>query len=254
MILFLALGLSLLEWRVSLNNMATEYNGFGSLRMTLERRSPAPARTRVLMPWLIGWLPIKARLWAYLTLRTAMLGATLWWAQSVYGLTAAAFLGILIATTFEYDYWEHYAELLGVLACLHGGYWGAAAGAFLWGLSKETALFAPAVTLLGGNGLAGVAGCVGWAAARLIQGKGASYCARWTWKAYNWPDLKAAFTNLDAAPLWAVVWTIGGIAAIALGHEPSRWCALLWIIASWTMARVRETRVLLPIALWMVIL
>jgi hypothetical protein len=43
---------------------------------------------------------------------------------------------------------------LGVLACLHGGYWGAAAGAFMWGLSKETAFLSPALTWASGNELA----------------------------------------------------------------------------------------------------
>jgi hypothetical protein len=251
-ILFLALGLTLLEWRVCLSNMDSAFNGFGALRATLRKTNMAPMRYRPLMAWLIGWLPIKARLGGYLTLKAILLGATLLWAQGVYGTAAALVLGILIATTIEFDYWEQYVELLGVMACLHGGYWGAAVGAFLWGLSKETALFAPALTWSSGNELAGVAGWVGWAITRLIQGKAELYCERWTWKAYNWPDLKSAVKRLDAAPWWAVVWTIGGILAIARGTDPARWCALLWLISGWTMARARETRLLLPVALWIV--
>jgi hypothetical protein len=89
--------------------MATEYNGFGSLRHDARTPlAPPRAHARVLMPWLIR---LAAHQSAAVGLpdpangdvgRDVVVGA-----QSVYGLTAAAFLGILIATTFEYDYWEH---------------------------------------------------------------------------------------------------------------------------------------------------
>jgi hypothetical protein len=51
----------------------------------------------------------------------------------------------------------------------------------------------------------------------LTQGKAGTLCERWTWKAYNWPDLKHIIERLDAAPVWAVAWTMGGIAAIVWG-------------------------------------
>jgi len=239
MILAIA-ALAVLELQVCRKNIGAEWNGYGAIDGTFTKTNLAPMRYRVLVPWLLGWIPRKTRIWIYLVLKAALVGLTLWAAQRVIGEWQP--LALLIAVSFQFDYWDQYLELLGILGCMSGHPWVVGVSALFWGLSKETALIAPIIHPMG------VFGWVGMAIARLAQGDAELYCKRFTFLAYNWPDLKACIQRKDPYPAIAVVWSLFAIYAVIQGASP---LILAYVIAAWTLARAREIRVLLPTAVWM---
>lgn len=228
--LFLALLVSFIEYNTTKGNMGTVYNGYGAIEGVRKKKSPAPVRYRVLIPWLI---PKNKAL--YLVARFALVLCVFLVAD------ARVLLALLIISTMEYDYWDQYAELLGALLIMTGTVWGAVMGAVIWGLSRETVLlgvlFGPHRLLVAGVGIAVLA------LVRIVQGKAKLYCERWTLLAYNWPDLKLAWRRGDARPYWSVLWSIGAVLASPL-------CIPI-VAVGWLLGRARETRIFLLCALFM---
>lgn len=249
--LALAACLSALEWRCTRRNIGTPYNGYGALEAPLWRAGQAPMSTRVLLPLLVGWMPEPARLVAYIVAKMALL----WTALGTYGVMLGpapmAMLAVLIATTFEFDYWDGYGELVGLLLCLTGRPGLIIVGATVWAMSRETVLMAPLLAWPWG-----LIGPVVWAAILLWQGFPALYCERWMLPT-NARDVRAAWRRLDAGVALSLLATIASpIMALSPAAMPpplgrAAWAPLAWIVAGWTMGRARETRIFMPVALWL---
>lgn len=268
-----AMGLGMLEWRVVRGNVGAVWNGWGAVGGTWRRDNGAPMRGRVLVPWVLWMLgktlrvaeDPKGLLVAYQVLKVGLLAGALAVVEALLGVKGMLVVAVLVATTFEFDYWDCYGELLGVGLVLwgaqSGALWAVAVGGVVWGLSKETALLAPVLGLLGGGvwcGLAGMAGPVVIGVVRVVQGRAELYCARWTLRVYNAGDLRRAVARWDVGPYLSIAWTVATVGAVVLGRGAmeevmgrTAGVALAWPVAGWLMARARETRVFLPCALWM---
>lgn len=248
--LSLAVVLGLLDWRVTRRNMGAPYNGYGALGGTLWRVNASPMRGRVLMAWLVGWLPEPARVVAYLVAKWGLCWGVLAVYASLAGPVACLVLAGLIACTLTFDYWDGYAELLGICLCLTGRPGAAVVGSVVWGLSRETVLLAPVLAWPWG-----LVGVLVRGLTMVWQGAAPLYCERWTLRALNVPDVKAMWRRLDDHMLMSLLWTVA-TPIVMLGSLPepfarTAWAPAVWIVAGWLLARARETRVFLPAALWL---
>ena len=284
--------LAALEFRACRANIGSEYNGYGAIQGVLARTGHAPGRYRVLVPWLVCWLPVRWRLVSYLAHKWGLMGLSLVVARSLVGESGALALGLLMAATFEFDYWDCYAELLGVGLCLSGEPWQVLVGVVVWGVSRETVFLAVPLAFLSGGweaGIASLAGVVVWWLIRQYQGKADLYSGRWkmrksrlgAWRGlkgkvpgwrywlgvvaigtinpYNATDLRRAWDHKDTGVLLSVVFTLAGVGTALfsranMGPALARtaWIGLGWLVAGWTLARARETRLFLPVGLWIV--
>ena len=257
-VILIWISLIALELRVTRRNINNWATGYGSMAATLERNSKAPMRYRVLAAWTVGRLPLRYWPGGYMSLKYLLMGAALFIAYPLLGLAGVAVLAVLTASTFEYDYWDCYAELAAVGLILYGEPWAVLTGAVLWGLSKETVFLAPALALFAGGlhcGLIGLAGPLMFLLAMVIQGKAKLYCKRWTARVYNAADLRIAWAVKDSGMLLSLTWMIAAVLVALFGKlahpfAGTAWLGLGWFVAGWTLARARETRVFLPAALW----
>ena len=166
-------------------------------------------------------------------------------------------MGLAIVLTIEFDYWDQYAEVNAILAILSGNTPLIIATAIMWGLSKETSLSLLLVAITTWS-IAPLAGVVALAATKQIQGKARLYCERRTFWAYNIPDLKAAWSRKDPFPYIAVAWSIAAMSSLLWtpimpeAMQRTAWMVPMYVVAAWQLARVREIRVLLPTAIWMI--
>jgi hypothetical protein len=212
-------------------------------------------RYRVLVPWLLGGKTSRVAVVAYTLIKAILLGAVLWTSQRVLGNWV--WLALIIMATWQFDYWEQYAELFGILGMLSGEPWLIIVSAVVWGLSKETAWALIPMALVTGywGALSGVAVLI---LVRLVQGKAPLYCERWTFWTRNWTDLKAMQERGDPYPLVAIVWSLAALASLLWGDQMSvvlqrtAWMVPVYLVTAWTMARPREIRILLPTAIWMI--
>lgn len=274
--------LGLLEWRVVKGNRGAEWNGYGALLGVIKRDRPAPMRYRVLMGWVLAAAARVGRFTIrpvhYQAVKTALMVGALAVAQELVGTAGMLAVALGCAVVMEFDYWDCYAELLGVGLVLLGsrefgigelGNWGlglVVLGGVVWGLSKETVLLAPVLAMVAAGGAAtapvlaaGMAGPLALGLVRAVQGRAELYCERWTWRVYNWPDLRAAWERRDVGMglslVWMALWGYGnwGFGIRDWGGVMGRtaWVAVAWLVAGWTLARARETRVFLPTVLWM---
>jgi len=247
-----------LELRVTRRNVNNRYTGYGSMAATLERNSQAPMRYRVLAAWTVGRLPLRYWMDGYMALKYGLMGAALFIAYPLIGLAGVAVLAVLMAATFEFDYWDCYAELAAVGLILYGEPWAVLLGALLWGLSKETVFLAPALALFAGGlycGLIGLAGPLLFLLVMVVQGKTKLYCERWTARVYNAHNLGIAWARKDFNTFLSIAWTLAAVVVALSGKlaQPfasTAWLGLGWFVAGWTMAIGRETRVFLSAALW----
>ncbi len=259
-----AAALGLLEWRIVLSNVGARWNGYGAVAGVLSRDSDAPMRYRVLVPWLMRVCRCSSVV-LYQVMKVLLLAGALVVAERLLGTAGTLTLAVLVATTFEFDYWDCYAELLGVGLILWGGEIGdwrlAAAGGVVWGLSRETAAVAPVLGWLAGGwwiGVAALAGPVAMGVVRVVQGRAGLYCERWTLRAYNARDLRLSAERRDVGPWYSILWTVVTVGLVVLDARVTTGVmartagmAGVWLAAGWLMGRARETRVFLPCALWM---
>ena len=251
------LSVAALDFRVTRGNLGSPWNGYGAVRGVWRRTNKAPMRYRPLVAWLIGWLPPGARLPAYLVVKYGLLAGAFVAAYPLIGGAGLVVLALLIATTLDFEYWDCYAELLSVGLVLSGSVWLVAVGALTWGLSKETFPLALPLALFSWGlwcGLAALVAPIVWGLMRLYQGKATLYCGRGE---YNASDLRAMFRKGDVVMFTTIAWVVGGV-AIMLARRAvmppalalTAWAPLMWFGASIALARMRETRVIMPAALW----
>lgn len=283
---WLALGIA--ELRCVQRNFGAVWNGYGAIPGTIQRNNQAPMRYRVLVPWLIGWVPGRWRTTTYLAVKWLLMGVALAAAYPLLGRAGTVVLALLMAGTFEYDYWDSYVELLGTALCLYGNPWWALVGAVLWAMSKETVFLAPFLAFAAGGWMAGAAGAAGivvWAAVHRYQGKAEVYSGRWSdrwakleevWGSrdsrgwlhrglslgltlalnpYTVQDFKKCRDLVDLGVVFSVAWTLAALgvalwADLPPALERTAWVGMAWLVAGWTLARARETRIFLPTGLW----
>ena len=260
-LLLLSLAVGGLEWRALFYNSHSPYNGLGAIPGTLTRDNAAPMRYRVLVPWMLAPVPERWRGWLYQPVRTLLFFFALVAVEQLLGMRAALVVALLAASVIEYDYWDCYAELLGVALCLSNNVILVALGAALWGLSRETAALAPILALVASGpaaGLMALTGPTAVALVRAVQGHADLYCERWTFRVYNLTDLRAMRRDRDITPLVSIAWTVATVAVVLFGRGAmpgplarTAPLAMVWIAAGWMMARARETRVFMPVALWL---
>lgn len=258
MLAFLAL--AALDFRVTRANMGSPWNGYGAMLGALHRNNQAPMRYRVLMAWTVGRLPDRYRLAGYLAVKYALLALAFAAAYPLLGGPGLVLLALLLATALEFEYWDCYGELAAVGLCLSGEPWLVALGGALWATSRETWPLAVPLALFAGGpwaALASLSAPLAWAFIRYRQGYAPRYCEWWTMRAYNLPDLRLARRRLDAAMLTSLLWAGPGLALIVARRAAmpaplalTAWAVPAWIVAAWLFGRARETRTILPAALW----
>lgn len=251
LVFVVALLLAAIEFRTTRWNIGTPHNGYGALRGALARVTVAPMSNRVLLPWLVGWLPWPYRLGAYLIAK----GMLCWWALALYeplaGPVGVLILAILILSTIRFDYWSGYAELVGVLLCLTGQPAAVVVGAVVWGMSRETVLLAPFLAWPWG-----LIGPAVFLAVAVWQGLPPLVCSRW-WLPRNARELHFMWKQPDLGTALSLALSIATLVMVLSERElppplgRTAWAPLMWIGAGLTIARTRETRVLLPATLWL---
>lgn len=247
-------------------NYGTPYNGLGAAEGTMQRVLPAPMAYRVLVPWLVGMgerlgLP---RLEVYEALKIALVAGALWSVEQAWGWAVAIVTAGLLVATFNYDYWDWAAEMMGVQLALTGRMELALVGVVIHALSRETAWLDGLAFGLAGGELwqAGVVFVVGWGvliAVRLWAGKHELYCERWMWQ----ENVAAVRAWWQGRPWWLSdiamsVWVCGLAVAGAVrcqvdGCQVSGvagWLVVLFLGAGWLMAKAEETRVFSVVLPW----
>lgn len=270
--LCVALALTGLEWRVTAWQCGTKWSGFGAMPGVWRGASSRPQLHRVLVPGIL-W-PIRKRIgWqillGYIIVRGALLWGAMWTLMEWQGVTVAAVVAVGYAVTIEFDYWSQAAELFAVSLILTGTESGVAAGVLVWALSKETCWLAvPMVGVIAWRELGTVD--AGMAMGGLVLGltiliRGSIvwhmgwkplYCERVMLFRHNLPELfdLKMWKGMDPQPLSAAVLTaLGLVASFApmpgvLGD--TRWVVWVLLAAGWIGARSRETRVFLPVWIW----
>ncbi len=273
LIVLLGLVLTLVESRITRGNLGTTYNGYGAIPGVLDRTALHPMRHRVLMAWIVGWLPetagrgIPVRALAYQTVKGVFITAALlaaYFCAYDRSMVSVLALALLVMVTMEFDYWDCYMELAGAAVCLTGDVIAATLVMPLWAASRETWAFgALLVALASGNFTDAVPvlmmGGLWYAMVWHVQGPAPLYSHRWAMRAYNWNDLwRCIYYRPDSGPALAILWTLGTLAAVAFGRglmpahlARTAWVAVAWLVAGWLMGRAREVRVFLPTAIWM---
>lgn len=236
-------------------NYGSRYNGLGALEGTWKMTNQAPMAYRVLMAWLVAWLPNGLQLHVYQAVKTLALACGLWLVGLGLGTAAALGLAGLLAITFRYDYWDWEIEILCIGLALTGDFRLALVGAIVWGLSRETAPLAGVVFWLrepdlhGAGAVAVTAGLV-MLAVRMAVGEKELYCER-VMVRRNLANLKHAWDNRQnpmaawGHPGRAVFITLLGLGAAvsqALGWP----VIILSLAAGWIFALADEVRVFTP--------
>lgn len=286
--IILTVALALLEFRIAQANIGSTWNGYGAIHGAITKTGAAPSRYRVLVPWLLAPVPREHRQSAYLALKVVLIFLSLVAARLVVGDVGLLVLALFMALSFEYDYWDCYTEIIGVCLILSGNLWLVLLGSIVWGLSKETSPLAVPLALFSGGLWAMVVSLVAPVTLLLVmrfQGKAELRHGRWSkrkmrlnaWRRteqrlpvrllgivafsvvgpYNPGDMKLAATRRDMGPWISLGWTLLAVAlAVVVWGTPlaqTYWIGLAWVLAGWTIARVRETRIMLPTAIWMAI-
>jgi hypothetical protein len=287
-VIVLAAALVLLEFRASQGNVGVTFNGLGATDGALNRSSHAPMRYRVLVPWLLWPFSRLVRLRVYVIIKALLIFFSLVAVRPLVSDLGLAVFAIALTLTFEFDYWDCYVEVIAVCLLLTGEPVYALIGTTLWALSKETVLIAPVVGFFAGGpmvALASLPGLLVWWLMHKRQGKASLYYPRWearwqrlrAWRnakdkpalpiywaiglaivligVYNPADLKMAPKRRDAGPFISVLYTLFVVIVALLNRDPALsgtiWLALVWPLAGWTLVRARETRVMLPSAIWL---
>ena len=253
------LGLCALEMRATSHNLGLPWNGIGAVPGVRDRTAKAPMRYRVLVPWLLRLAPVRWQALGYFLVKWAIMALAVLAARPLVGVLGMTVLALLMAVTFEYDYWDGYAELLGVALVLSGEPGAVLLGAALWALSRETVWLAPILAFAGSGAILGAVALVGplvWCLVRLRQGRAEMYCHRWTLRTYNAADIRAMRERVDVGLIVSFAWCLAVLVVVLWADLPpvldrTRALALVWIVAGWVLGRARETRVFLPSALWL---
>jgi len=257
--LALAFALDRVQLKIGERTYGARFNGIGCIDDVNARRAQAPMAYRVLLPWLIGLIERvipgtrKYRLVAlYEPFKVLSLTLLLALMAQVLGAMTALVFAVLVAATFYYDYWDWPFEVIAVVAGMSGDPSLTLGACILAALSRETAILGAlayfCVTLdYYHAALLIIAVLCIQMAVRLYVGERQHY---WhdNMVMVNRNDIRELFDN---HPFYfgeialAIIITLATLASIISGLSGPAWpVAIAAILASWTLARVSETRVL----------
>lgn len=257
--LALAFAIDRVQLKLGERNYGSRFNGIGCIDDVNQRRAQAPMAYRVLYPWLIGLIEHiiprvrKHRLVAlYEPLKVLSIALLMALMAQVLGATTALVFAILVAATFHYDYWDWPFEVMAIVAGMSGDPLLTLGACLLAALSRETAIlgalayFCTTLDYYHAALLAIVVLCIQMAV-RLYVGPQRKYWSD-NMLLVNWNDIRELFDNHPfyfGEIAMAIIITLATIASIVSGLSGPAWpVAIAVILASWTLARVSETRVL----------
>lgn len=252
--LFVAWLLDGAQFMVTHRNYKAIYNGFGAIESTRAKKALAPMAYRVLVPWLVGWIEDDtARLWAYEAVKVLLMAGCLTVCASLYGPLAALLMGCLWCSTFLFDYWDNYAEMLGLLLALTGNVYLACLGGVIAALSRETAGIIPFIFWSVAGFPSPWVFVATWGTilgVKMRIGHRKMYCPRFTIK-HNWGALRSLREGwFLSMPFISVVWTLLALVSWRIGVVPAAWAVLVILVACWTMGGITEPRIFRATAIW----
>ena len=254
--IFVAWLLDVAQFQIAADNYSSLYNGFGAIDSIRAKKAAAPMAYRVLLPWLVGWItPPGWRLVAYELVKIGLMATALGLYANMCGTMAALVMGVLWVSTFRFDYWDVYVEVLAFVLCLTTSLPLALLGAFLGALSKETAGILPILYLtLTGDWLGAFwVALVCWGTLLLVRaytGYRPMYCSRLMIR-QNWKDLLALKDGWILSPQFvSLVWIVGGLWATFAPNVPGGWIVPVLLVAGGTMGRIVEPRIFLSTSIW----
>jgi len=279
LILVSAAMLTRISYVISERNIGAWANGYGCIQSILDKSAKAPMSNRVLMALLLKKIPQSLRLFFYFFFFFVGVFSLLLTCKSFFGLQFALALVVLIPFTIRYDYWDWIPELGAVVSCASGNATAAVIWCFFSALSRETSLVMPIVWATSGHDVLVSAILTAeiffvFALVRKWQGEKEKYCEAimldrngkelkewlnsslipikmvqdvWQQKStfYN-IKLKTSFDDMTST----VAITIASIFCIAHFGLPFSMPIMLFLVAGWTFAIARETRVFAPILMW----
>jgi hypothetical protein len=265
--IFLVLLLDNAQFRICKPNYNNPYCTFGAIDNINKRVTYAPMSYRVLNAWIIrlieSFVPQmkQQRLMVYELLKMVSMVFALSCVEYALGLERALLVATMIPVTFQFDYIDCYYELAAFAAALSGNWQLTLFAGMLLAFERETAPLIPITFyLVTGDGqhtlgiiwvIALVMLCI-----RLYVGYKKLYCDRFMYKR-NWQNLKDWFTKpysvmlIDHRILSLIlsiltIWYICSGQVIIAAPMP-----LVVILLSYTMGIAAETRILMPLTLWL---
>lgn len=272
-----SLMLSRMSYVISEKNVGTIYNGLGCSQQVINKTAEAPMAYRVLFPLLVNKIPNNLRLLAYFFFHSLFIFLMLLTCNFLFGIKVMLILSLLIPLTIRYDYWDWIPELAAIISCVSGNIYFALCWSILAAASKETSIILPLVWITSSHSIDGAlllsaSTFSTFYLVRKWQGKKKKYCET-IMLDRNGHELKAwmnstlypinfageawessKFKNVFDDMTMTVLLTISAIFAIAHFGLPFSIPIIAFLLAGWTLAIARETRVFTPIlfylALW----
>ena len=264
-IVLIGIMLGMLEFTVTRKNFGVLWNGFGALVGSYRRTGGAPMRYRVLFPYLL--VPLFKRTKSaqmqnaiYQAAKTAFLVLSLVLMYNGYGLVSALTLAVLVAATFQFDYWDCYVELAAIIGLLTLAPAPALLLFVLLALARpEVVPFAlpmyviACVTRWEANWLVAFASVIPVFLVKAVetwQGVAPLYCPRLEVLNNNPKDVLAIWKQLDAHIVISAGLVVFGLLAL-LKSPPIEMAIipLFWIPSGVIFGRVTEPRVFMPLAI-----
>ena len=235
------------------------WNGFLTVKRTLDKSIQAPMVYRVLVPFLMRRNPKSLTL--YDSIRLVLLWIALLCVSAYWGSTTAFVWLVFVMSAQIYDTWCHTGEAIGVTMALMGLPVGALLGTFIHGLSRETVLlngfiyFVATGDILWSAIIAAFSACV-FFGVRWYQGKHELYCERVMIKhniKYLLKQEKPSGKEADIPLFYAPYLNVILIAVSLYGAYLSGWVGLvvpLYVAATFTFGKINEYRLNLVPAMW----
>ena len=235
------------------------WNGFLTVKPTIEKRIQAPMRYRVLIPWLMKRNPTSITLYEFW--RVILLWIALLCVASYWGSVVAVIWLVFVMSAQIFDTWCYTGETIGITLALMGNPIGAVLGIFIHGMSRETVLINGFVYWLATGDIIGGALLTVFAFAvfygvRWYQGHADLYCNRWAIKKnVNYIFMRESTRSKEADTLlfYAPYLHLALIALSFYGAYLTGKIGLtvpVMVLASVTMAKLNEFRLSIPVAVW----
>ncbi len=265
-LLFVSISMIRAQVAIASFNYGSSFNGIGAVPKILLKTSVSPTLYRVLMGYILKFIPVPYWNVAYESVMVLGLWAVLLTTSYFYGVLAAVILASLLGLTYKFDYWCWIPELGAAVAATSGNLWFTIPWTILLGLSKETVHIVPIIFLCYGGSiyyslLLLLLSTALYFSVRKIQGFRAIYCERFPLDR-NGKDLqdwfKVKFKNLFLRSEMTSTVIITASCILSCCHLGFPKCIpwLLILAAGWILAVAEETRVfticLIPLVLWFI--
>lgn len=111
---------------ISAPNVGAKCNGFGCIDEVVARTADAPMAYRVLFPFILRYVPKKFKLFTYQLALVVGAWLLLGTMSKAFGPLTAVVFGLLVSSTFRFDYWDWIFEVqpfMDPLGFVHRGLW-----------------------------------------------------------------------------------------------------------------------------------